>query len=259
MIFDGRFAPEDGSPGRPPKATGNNITAPSPSESDWYETIKLNYGFNFVTGETAYNPQPQTWQDVDAILAYWQAKGVDGFRCDFAHYVPKEAWAFLIGNARQRRPAYFLAEAYPFAGSGDPIQSQEELIQAGFDAVYHYQAYNALKRIYLDGQMEILDRELVSQPARRSAAISSRTSRITTNGASHPQLFATKEQEQVGLVPRMPDTSWLRSSFFTEAVQHCFLMGRKSANREKASRDSVRMMDEQPSMTTGPCRSSRSG
>jgi glycosidase len=161
MNFDGRFALEDGSPGRPPKATGNNITTPSPSENDWYETIKLNYGFNFVTGQSIYNPQPRTWRDVDSILAYWQAKGVDGFRCDFAHYVPKEAWTFLIGNAKQRRPAYFVAEAYPFLGSGDPIQNPEELIQAGFDAVYHYQAYNALKGIYTDGQLDALDQELV--------------------------------------------------------------------------------------------------
>ena len=50
---------------------------------------------------------------IDHILAYWQAKGVDGFRCDFANYVPAEAWTFLIGQARQRDPnAFFFAEAY---------------------------------------------------------------------------------------------------------------------------------------------------
>jgi glycosidase len=166
VSFDGRYGLEDGSLGRPAKATGNNVTSPSPSENDWYETIKLNYGFNFVTKESTYSPQPRTWRDVDRILAYWQAKGVDGFRCDFAHYIPKEAWTFLISKARQRRPAYFLAEAYPYAGSGDPIQSQEELIEVGFDAVYHYQAYNALKGIYTDGQLDAFDRELVSQTAR---------------------------------------------------------------------------------------------
>jgi glycosidase len=165
VTFDGRFGPEDGSPGHPAKATGNNVASPTPSENDWYETVKLNYGFNFVTRQSLYNPQPRTWGDIDSILAHWQAKGVDGFRCDFAHYVPKEAWTFLIGKAKQRRPAYFVAEAYPFAGSGDPIQSQEELIEAGFDAVYHYQAYNALKGIYTDGQLDAFDRELVGQTA----------------------------------------------------------------------------------------------
>jgi glycosidase len=165
VTFDGRFPLEDGSPRRPPKATGNNVTTPNPSESDWYETIKLNYGFNFVTREGSYDPQPRTWGSIDNILAYWQTKGADGFRCDFAHYVPKEAWTFLIMQAKRRQPAYFFAEAYPVSGSGDPVHSQEELLQAGFDAVYHYQSYNALKGIYTDGRLDDYEREMVSQPA----------------------------------------------------------------------------------------------
>jgi glycosidase len=162
FVFDGRFAPEDGSPGYPPKATGNNSTSPNPSSTDWYDSVKLNYGFNFITQQGFYLPHPHTWASVDAILAYWQAKGVDGFRCDFAHYAPAEAWAFLIAQARERRSAYFFAEAYPFIGSGDPVQSQGELIQAGFDAVYHYQSYNALKGIYTDGRIDDYDREMVT-------------------------------------------------------------------------------------------------
>ena len=161
VTFDGVFSPEDGSPGHPPKATGNNITSPHPSVTDWYETIKLNYGFNFVYQDTAYNPQPRTWGSIDAILAYWQAKGVDGFRCDFAHYVPAEAWTYLIAQAKSRRPVYFFGEAYPFPGSGDPVNSQEQLVQAGFDALYHYQSYNALKGVYLSGNLDGYDQELV--------------------------------------------------------------------------------------------------
>lgn len=161
FVFDGCFAPEDGSPGHPPKATGNNSTNPNPSCTDWYDSIKLNYGFNFITQQGFYSPRPRTWGSIDAILAYWQAKGVDGFRCDFAHYVPAEAWTFLIAQARERRSAYFIAEAYSFVGSSDPIHSQEELIQAGFDAVYHYQSYNALKGVYMDGRIDDYDREMV--------------------------------------------------------------------------------------------------
>ena len=88
---DGTVDAEDGEPGDVPRVTGNNVTSPSPSESDWYETVKLNYGFDFTTGETAYDPVPDTWLKMDQIIAYWQEKGVDGFRCDFAHYVPVEA------------------------------------------------------------------------------------------------------------------------------------------------------------------------
>lgn len=163
-VFDGRFGPEDGSPGRPPKATGNNVTSFAPSATDWYETIKLNYGFNFVSRMGIYDPQPRLWGSMDAILAFWQDKGVDGFRCDFAHYVPTEAWSYLIGRARRRRPAYFFAEAYPWINSGDPVQQLQELIDAGFDAVYHYQSYNAVKSIYRFGLLDEYDREMVSQP-----------------------------------------------------------------------------------------------
>jgi glycosidase len=149
--FDGEFAPEDGSVGRPPKVTGNNVTSPNPGTDDWYDTIKLNYGYNFVDRTWHCDPRPRTWDVVDQILAYWQAKGVDGFRCDFANYVPPEAWTFLIGQARQRDPnAFFFAEAYvnPFAGSGNPLTSLQQLIDTGFDAVYHDRAYDLLKAIY---------------------------------------------------------------------------------------------------------------
>jgi len=165
VVFDGHFAPEDGSPGHPPKATGNNVTRPDPSENDWYETIKLNYGFNFVSQQGDYSPRPRTWDSMNAVLAYWQQKGVDGFRCDFAHYVPVEAWSFLISQARARRPVFFFAEAYPFVGSGDPVQNQEDLIWAGFEGVYHYQSYNALKGIYTDGNISQYDAEMRSVSA----------------------------------------------------------------------------------------------
>ncbi|MBV9999592.1 MAG: alpha-amylase [Verrucomicrobia bacterium] len=167
--FDGAFAFEDGSPGHPPKATGNNVTSPSPGAGDWYETVKLNYGYNFADRTGRYDPRPRTWDAIDHILAYWQAKGVDGFRCDFAHYVPAEAWTYLISRARERDPgAFFLAEAYPYAGSGDPVTNLQQLIDAGFDAVYHYTAYNLLKQIY-QGQAspDDYDRELAFPPVAR--------------------------------------------------------------------------------------------
>lgn len=149
LVFDGKFELEDGSAGRPPKATGNNVIAAAPGWDGWYETVKLNYGFNFVDGSAHYTPAPRTWLLMDEVLAYWQARGVDGFRCDFAHYVPPQAWAYLIAHARSRDDdSFFFAEAYPWVGSGDPITDRLQLTAAGFDAVYDDDTYNALKRIY---------------------------------------------------------------------------------------------------------------
>ena len=151
FVFDGRFPNEDGSPGKTPKVTGNNVANSSPPVDAWYEVIKLNYGFNFIDGSRHYEPIPRTWHHMDEILKFWQSKGVDGFRCDFAHYVPQEAWTFLIKNARDksRNPdTYFIAEAYPWVGSGDPVTKKSQLIDAGFDAIYSGESYRLLKNIY---------------------------------------------------------------------------------------------------------------
>ena len=173
--FDGEFAPEDGSVGRPPKVTGNNVTSPNPSPDDWFDTVKLNYGYNFIERTGHYDPRPRTWDVIDQILAYWQAKGLDGFRCDFANYVPVEAWTFLIGQARQRDAnAFFFAEAYanPFAGSGDPVASMQQLIDAGFDAVYHDAAYDLLKAIYQGkATQDDYHREMCSPPIARDRLV----------------------------------------------------------------------------------------
>ncbi len=163
--FQGRFAREDGSAGHVPKATGDNVTVPWPGPRTWYEAVKLNYGYDFVKRTCAYTPTPRTWTRVDAVLAFWQGKGVDGFRCDFAHYVPAEAWTFLLAQARARRPGtFFMAEAYPWEGSGDPVQTVGDLFQAGFDAVYHSKSYEALKEIYRGATLDGYEREMLGIP-----------------------------------------------------------------------------------------------
>ncbi len=77
--FDGAFSPESGGAGHIPKATGDNCTSPRPDAGRWYETIKLNYGYNFVDGRGQYDPLPHTWTIMDEVLSYWQGKGIDGF------------------------------------------------------------------------------------------------------------------------------------------------------------------------------------
>lgn len=141
VVFRGRYRREDGVAGRTPKATGNNVVSPRPAATDWYETIKLNWGFNFVDGSEAFEPRPPLWDKIDAVLAYWQARGVDGFRVDFAHFVPATAWEHLLAQVKRRNPgAYVIAEAY---------ENLEGLLAAGFDAVYDDAGYDLLKRLYL--------------------------------------------------------------------------------------------------------------
>lgn len=151
------------------KVTGNNVATFSPGEGDWYETIKLNFGYNFLSQARRYpsaatpsSAIPETWEKMDAILAYWQEMGVDGFRCDMSHMIPPEFWKWAIHRARERHPkVWFMAEAYNndpakvpaadsfLAGFGNVMI---DLLDAGFNAVYDDPSYKTLKGIYDDGR-----------------------------------------------------------------------------------------------------------
>jgi glycosidase len=171
MKCDGRFDGEL----EHGKVTGNNVVSWKPNITDWYETVKLNYGFDFTDPAkqrraypSAWQPDapvPDTWRKMDAVIAYWQAMGVDGFRCDMSHMEPPEFWKWLIARARARAPeVFFMGEAYDgdpgkVPGS-DPIISQLhggksnvmfDLLDAGFDTVYDDPSYKALKSIYDGG------------------------------------------------------------------------------------------------------------
>jgi len=162
------------------RVTGNDIVSWSPGRDTWYETVKLNYGWDFTDpekktrrfphAEKPDHPVPDTWKKMDEVIAYWQELGVDGFRADMAHMVPPEFWHWLIVRARERNPdVFFVAEAY--AGdaqvpSGDPEASAVtggdvmlELLKAGFDAVYDDPSYDTLKEIFdAEGTANELDK-----------------------------------------------------------------------------------------------------
>jgi len=143
-----------------PRVTGNNAVTHTPSNDDWYETVKLNYGYDFTKngGEKLFSGDqiPKTWNMMDSILAYWQELGVDGFRCDMAHMVPMEFWKWVVHKARDRfAHVYFLAEAY----AGDPMKVTaktgnvlKELLEAGFDEIYDSHSYDLVKGLYESGK-----------------------------------------------------------------------------------------------------------
>ena len=81
----------------PAKATGNNRFDATPNINDWYETIKLNYGVDYLNGGTChFSPTPDTWIKMLDILLFWASKGIDGFRCDMAEMVPVEFWEWAL-------------------------------------------------------------------------------------------------------------------------------------------------------------------
>ncbi len=128
----------------PAKATGNDVFSPSPSINDWFETVKLNYGVDYLSGrKTHFNPIPDTWLKMKDILLYWAAKGVDGFRCDMAEMVPVEFWAWVIKEIKAAYPEItFTAEIYI------PDNYRDYIFNGGFDYLYDkVEMYDTLKNI----------------------------------------------------------------------------------------------------------------
>lgn len=126
----------------PAKATGNNVFTEAPSDNDWYETIKLNYGVDYQNNEkTHFDPIPPVWEKMRDILLYWTEKGVDGFRCDMAEMVPVEFWNWVIPQVKAVNPELlFIAEAY------NPDVYEKYLTVGKFDYLYDKVGlYDALK------------------------------------------------------------------------------------------------------------------
>ena len=117
---------------QPAKATGNNSFTPAPSVYDWYETVKLNYGVDYMGGgATHFDPTPDTWKKMLRILNYWADKGIDGFRCDMAEMIPVEFWQWAIPQVKKRNPGVlFIAEIY------NPELYRSFLANDNFDYLY---------------------------------------------------------------------------------------------------------------------------
>lgn len=115
----------------PAKATGNDQFSATPSEYDWYETVKLNYGVDYSDRSGHFDPRPDTWNKMTDILLYWADKGVDGFRCDMAEMVPVEFWQYAIAKVKDKYPdILFIAEIY------NPGAYRTYLEWGGFDYLY---------------------------------------------------------------------------------------------------------------------------
>lgn len=116
----------------PAKATGNNRFDATPNITDWYETIKLNYGIDYQNGGSChFYPIPDTWIKMLDILLFWADKKIDGFRCDMVEMVPVDFWEWAIPQVKEKYPEIlFIAEVY------NPNEYHSYLNRGKFDYLY---------------------------------------------------------------------------------------------------------------------------
>lgn len=129
---------------KPAKATGNDKFTSSPSINDWFETVKLNYGVDYLNGRQAYfNPIPPLWNKMYDILNFWSAKGIDGFRCDMVEMVPVEFWGWVISKLKTNYPQLiFIGEAYNIG------KYQRYIFDGKFDYLYDKVGlYDAIRKL----------------------------------------------------------------------------------------------------------------
>lgn len=130
----------------PAKVTGNDCFSASPDITDWYETVKLNYGKDFENQNQTTKPIPDTWTKMFEILDFWAAQGVDGFRVDMAAMVPIAFWSWVLPKMKASYPKLiFIAEIYESV-------LYQDFIDAGFDYLYDKVGmYNRLEDVMRHG------------------------------------------------------------------------------------------------------------
>ena len=104
-----------------PAMASGNCYSPEPAETDWYDTIKINY----------CDYHTQTWDKMREVLRFWAGKGVDGFRCDMVELVPQTFLCWLIAKIKEEFPdIVFIAEIY------QKVSYSQYVREVGFDFLY---------------------------------------------------------------------------------------------------------------------------
>lgn len=127
----------------PARASGDDCFTAFPGKCNWYDTVKLNYGFDPGNHSRHFIPIPSTWTKMLEILKYWAKKGVDGFRCDMVHMVPVEFWNWVIPQVKRINPdIIFIAELYEVG------IYRQYIFHGGFDYLYDkVNLYDTLRAI----------------------------------------------------------------------------------------------------------------
>jgi glycosidase len=100
------------------------------SPFDWTDVYKLNYDNKEMRDSM-----------IDAMKFWIKNADIDGFRCDVAEPVPADFWKTCIGELKQMKDVFMLAEG-----------NTGWLHECGFDATYNWSAMGYTRDLY-DGKM----------------------------------------------------------------------------------------------------------
>ncbi|SEQ41602.1 Glycosidase [Treponema bryantii] len=102
----------------------------------WRDTAEIDFTYNDI------NDANSVYRLFDDIVAFWQSKGIKGFRTDVSDGCPVSFWEYIISNAKKRdNDVFFLCEA--LSSYGDGLSFLGEL--NCFDSVYNYPFYNIVR------------------------------------------------------------------------------------------------------------------
>ena len=147
---------------KPLRATGNDCFG-SPGRNDWYDTVKLNYGIDYRTGNRQFSPVPNTWVKMLKILQYWASQGIDGFRCDMVEMTPVEFWGWAVPKIKEQFPGIlFIGEIY------QPHIYRSFIKEGHFDYLYDKVGLYDTLRAVMNGQASAND---ISYPLQSTADI----------------------------------------------------------------------------------------
>ncbi|WP_235920525.1 alpha-amylase family glycosyl hydrolase [Heliomicrobium gestii] len=143
-------------PANPPEKGGyhrewflwDDESRPIAPSADWWDTADLNYGIPVEGKPNAHRlvydreaDRRAMWSFMTGVLQYWVREfDIDGYRCDFAHWVPLDFWREAIAQVKAiKTDTVFIAEAY---------DRMADLLSAGFDGIYAFELYNQLKSLH---------------------------------------------------------------------------------------------------------------
>ena len=134
----------------PARATGNDCFRNDPGGGDWYETVKLNYGVDYMNGRRKhFDPVPPLWQKMKSVILFWAGKKADGFRADMAEMVPLEFWSWLIPSVKSQFPdLLFIAEIY------QPDLYRDYIETGRFDYLYDKMDFYDVTRNIIEGKAD---------------------------------------------------------------------------------------------------------